>query len=321
MGWSFHGADISHYQYDYAPVDFVTLEANSQGYFATKATQRHNYIDPTMARSRTSAFSVGFRWVALYHWLSPTSEASVLSQIANWERAVGPLGIGECFMLDVEQQNVNGAITEPDAYEALDRVQQVIQRPGICYTGLSVAGGAIWRSERIRALGTAMHLAAYMTQERLALKLKAAGVQDLPMHLNQYSSDGPVPGVTGRCDMNQVNDAAILDRVSGYTTNNQGDDDMRLVQVTGDPAVILLAGLDATWIQGDSTGLVAALGPIVQVPRSTFKAFYLDGADPITSGVSPTSIADFKGRRPATGGGAAPTKFNIPSVPGVATAI
>lgn len=76
-------------------------------------------------------------------------------------------------------------------------------------------------------------------------------------------------------------------------------DIMKLVQVPGDAAVILLAGLDATWVQGDSSGLVAAFGPVVPVNRATLKAFYLDGPEPSYPGPGPTTLADFKGRRPA----------------------
>lgn len=223
--WTFDGADVSHYQ---DPIDFDALAAGSHGYFATKATQRHNYIDPTLARNRGEALRTNFRARGLYHWQSPSAEASILSQVANWERAVGSLQLGEYFMLDSEQW----LVTEPEAYDTLSRVEEYTQRPSGLYTGIHVDGGRIYTSARIRMSEFGprfIHLAAYMTPERLASEKARLGLTDFEDHGNQFGSSGTlpngqhVPGIlpTQRCDMNQINNWTVLDACCGYSTNTQ----------------------------------------------------------------------------------------------------
>lgn len=322
--WRFDGADVAHYQDEAgALINWDMLHGGSAGDMAaTKLTQRNNYLDPTAARHRSEMQRVGFRRRGCYHWLSPVSEASVASQVTHYLNWLGVIGLGDFIMLDAEQ----AGITEPDAYEWVDRVMQARQRNVAVYGGISTGGGLIWRSQRLRDLGCCMWLAAYgFTPETLRAKLVASHA-DLPMHVTQYASSGPAPGVTGRCDLNQIHNFAVLDACCGYTSNSQ-EDDMKLVQTRMpngalDPAVILLAGLDATWVQGSSSGLVACFGAIVEVPRSDLKAFYLDGTEPAVGapGVSTLTLADFKGRRPAQAAVVAnmPTKVTISSVPGVA---
>lgn len=234
MTWRFGGADVAHYQDEAgALIDFDALRAGSlDSYFATKATQRNNYLDPTMARHRAEAHRVGFRYTSLYHWQSPVAEASIESQAKFWIAKVGRLAQGEAFMSDSEQFG----ITEPETYQLLNLIEDFTQQPSIVYLGIFTDSGKIYRSDRIRNSRFGLrgiHLAAYMTQAQLAAKKASLGLTAFEDMANQFGSSGVlpdgshVPGVKGRCDMNQINNLAVFDACHGYSTQPQpqsGDD-------------------------------------------------------------------------------------------------
>lgn len=200
------GIDVSHHQHDVAPIDFDRVRAIPTDWCATKATQSTTYRDPTFTRHWAEMQRVGFRWRLAYHWLSPSTDpvAQAIHFLKTWDRTGGA-------MLDAEE----AGITVDKCVAWLQQVEAVTRRPCSVYTGIYVAAGTIWRSPRIRegAYGPRpMHLAAYTTPARLVSLLQGAGVAQLAVHAWQYSSDGPVPGVTGRCDMNQILDRAIYDK-------------------------------------------------------------------------------------------------------------
>jgi Glycosyl hydrolases family 25 len=227
MTWSLDGFDISHYQNEPLPIDFDQAKAGGMDWCATKATQRHNYQDPTLNLHRSEMARVAFRTRMLYHWQSPTSEASIGSQCKRWLNSTGGLEYGEAFMVDAEQTG----ITEPETYELLSTIEDTTHRPGVRYFGVFTAGGTLVRSERLKwsIYGyRPLILAAYVTQARLAQILAQQGLTGLQIDANQFSSNGPVPGVNKsgpvRCDMDQVNDWSAFDLACGLL--HTGDDEM-----------------------------------------------------------------------------------------------
>lgn len=236
MTWRFGGADLSHYQDEAGGlINWDVLKAGSlDDYAATKATQRHNYVDPTFIRHRENMRRCKFRRRPLYHWQSPTSEASIAAQVALIKKTIGTLEVGEAFMADSEQTG----ITEPETFELVTSVEEFTHRPSILYFGIYTAGGALVRSERLRTSKFGrrpIHIAAYVSEAILLAKLKAAGLQGLKIDANQWGSSGilpnmtHVPGVVGRCDMNQLNDFAAFDIACGYgETTTVGDYDMKV---------------------------------------------------------------------------------------------
>lgn len=199
---TFEGADISHYQNEAGPINWQVLKNASVGnYFACKATQRAGYLDPYFKINREQSQAVGFQFRLFYHWLSPTTEAAIISQVDHFLSKVGHLDKGEGWMLDAEQ---NG-ITASNAIEFCDRVEQKLQRPGAVYTGAYVAG--LWTNTTLFNGKRARHLAAYTTEAKAK---QLPGVAQFPWDFWQYSSNGPVPGIVGRCDMNRIDNNAIL---------------------------------------------------------------------------------------------------------------
>lgn len=207
----FDGADISHHQHDAGPVDEATLFAASNGWFAFKLTQSTKYRDPTAQRSRLAARKAKVRNVGLYHWLSSTTDPE--EQAWWYLKNIGGdrLTEHEFAMCDTEEAGV----TVDKNLGFMEAVEKREKRSCADYTGGFVAGGTIWRDPRIREgkYGPRpMILAAYTTEARAK---QVSDFARFPWSSWQYSSNGPVPGITGRCDMNRVDDFAIYDLASG----------------------------------------------------------------------------------------------------------
>lgn len=209
------GADLSHHQDDAGPIDWPTLR-NATWWCATKATQGLDYVDPTFHAHRAQMAAQGFIHALYYHWLSSTSDPRL--QAEHFLATVGHLEPGEGAMLDAEETGISVAKCQLwcETVEAINR------RPGSIYTGAYVAGGTIWQSSLLRRSlfgPRAMHLAAYTTE---AKAMALPGVGTYPPDAWQYSSNGPVPGVTGRCDMNRIDNRSAFDRVCGLDRPTNG---------------------------------------------------------------------------------------------------
>ena len=204
------GPDCSHYQPDAGPVDLSVTRATPTTFIAWKATQSTLYIDPTYAEYRALAKLLGFSWTLSYHWLSSISDP--IQQADHYLQTIQAFGPSEGVMLDAEEAGT----TVEKCLAWLERVESVTHRPSAVYTGIYVSGGTIYADPRIRSsvYGPRMvHLAAYVSPANLYARLSAKGLLELPIDAWQWSSNGPVPGITGRCDMNSVLNPAGLSTI------------------------------------------------------------------------------------------------------------
>jgi GH25 family lysozyme M1 (1,4-beta-N-acetylmuramidase) len=202
------GIDISHHQPDAGPMDLtVTHNAIVGGAFGTvigiKATQSTSYTDPTFASSRNAAHVAGFDSILPYHWLSSTTDP--VKQARHFLEVVGDWRDFEGVMLDDEEAGVTEDMSLAWLAE-IDRELGPTTEIGV-YTGAYVAGGRIYQSTRIFNGRRARWLAAYTSEAKMRA---LPGVAQFPPDMWQFSSGGPVPGVTGRCDMNRVDNFALL---------------------------------------------------------------------------------------------------------------
>lgn len=233
------GIDIAHYQWDQGPVDLGTVAAIPTFWLATKATQSTTYVDPTFAKARTAAHAAGFTHVGLYHWLSSITDP--VMQADHFLDSIGTLRPGEFAMLDAEERG----ITADGCVAFCERVEQVTRRPVVVYSGLYVSGGIIWRSTPLRASQYGPRpfiVAAYVTAENLEARMRATGsLPNFVYQAWQYSSNGPVAGIVGRCDMDMVVDRAAFDLACGITVPQPSGDDMqiRLLVLTDSDAQFL----------------------------------------------------------------------------------
>lgn len=207
----FDGPDISHWQADAGPINWPLLRS-SAWWIATKATQSVSYVDPTFRLHRIRMGTFGHR--LFYHWLSSTTSPE--GQADHFVRTVGATIEGDGFMVDAEEAGVT--VDKVLRFARRVEAHPWWQRPGTIYTGAYVAGGTIWQSTTVRhsVYGPRpMHLAAYTSEARAR---SLPGVHAYPWQAWQYSSNGPVPGVVGRCDMNRVDDRGSYDLACGYTS-------------------------------------------------------------------------------------------------------
>lgn len=195
------GPDCSHWQSDAGHLDLSVTRAVPTHFLGWKATQSTGYIDPSFNTFRGIASALKFNWVLPYHWLSSTTDP--VAQADHYLAVVGTFRPCEGAMLDAEE----AGITVEKCLAWLERVEAVTHRPSSVYTGIYVAGGSIWKDARIRSSKYGprmMHLAAYVSSDNLVARLTKLGLIELPIDAWQWSSNGPVPGITGRCDMNAV---------------------------------------------------------------------------------------------------------------------
>lgn len=216
------GHDGSHHQFDAGPVDLDVL-ASVTWIIWWKATQSTSYVDPTFARVwvQRRKFVVS----SAYHWLSSTTDPE--KQADHFIRAIeaqGGLGPGSGVMGDFEE----GGITVPWCVGFKRPVEKYFKRPLQNYSGLYVAGGSIWNSDELRESPygpfAPMHLAAYISEARLRDIMLARKAK--PYHAWQYSSDGPVPGITGRADMNGRINRLMYEQAARVPSKPEEDDEM-----------------------------------------------------------------------------------------------
>lgn len=203
------GPDVSHYQYDYGEINWATVLGIPTFWAATKLTQSIKYLDPTAAKSRARMKQ---KYRGLYHWVSSTTNPE--DQAAWFAANVGTLAKGEFLMLDCEEAGV----TVDMVLRVARALEKIYGRPVAIYTGAYVAGGTIWQSTAVRnsAYGPRPMILAAYTNEAHAKDVCKYG--SYPWHSWQYSSNGPVAGIVGRCDMNRVDDTSVYDRACGLDT-------------------------------------------------------------------------------------------------------
>jgi GH25 family lysozyme M1 (1,4-beta-N-acetylmuramidase) len=211
------GIDTSHYQWDAGPVNLATVRSIPTNWYACKGTQSLSYVDPTMARSVALAESAGFRHRLIYGWISGTTDP--VAQARFYTRTVGALIPGWGPMLDAEEKGTTEAKCLAWCETVEDALFQMtgIPRPVTVYTGLYTAGSTIWRSRALRQSRFGPRpfiVAAYVSESNLNTRVAAVG-GGMAWQAWQFSSNGPVPGITGRCDMNRVDDVAAFDRACG----------------------------------------------------------------------------------------------------------
>lgn len=164
------GVDVARYQrfVDHAAVAVAGVE-----WWAHKATRNTDHVDGFHLRNRYGAELAPFRARLVYHYLDPGNVAAQ----AEWFLGHTDTYRGGWWrpMLDAEQ----AGITEAECVEWCDRVEQAWGMAVAIYTGVYVAGGSIWRSERLfePTLGRARILAAYMSEAEMRSMCAANGGQ------------------------------------------------------------------------------------------------------------------------------------------------
>lgn len=200
------GIDVSRYQ---GNVDWYAVRAScatpDMALAAWKVTQGTHTLDPTAATNRTGAAAAGFRWRFGYHWLSANTDA--VAQADWFLSQFWPMADGEGVILDCEE----AGITVGQVVAWCERVEAVTGRPVAIYTGVHVAGGAIWNSAAIFGSGKRIRwVAAYVSETKVRQACEPYGFDCW-----QWSSSATVPGVSGRCDVNLIEHPIMCNLATG----------------------------------------------------------------------------------------------------------
>lgn len=188
------GIDVSHHQ---GNIDWLMAAESGIQFAYIKATEGVGYIDPAFRRNATGAPAVGLK-VGFYHYARPETGNSPVQEAESFASAVNGLKSDLPHVLDLEDDKdhkvsaLGAAFLTNWAYEWLAEVRKRTGHKVMLYTG-----GSFARSYCGSKLA------------EFPLWIAHYGV-DTPMANNtwrkwsmfQYASDGKVPGISGKVDMN-----------------------------------------------------------------------------------------------------------------------
>lgn len=195
------GIDVAHWQ---GAIDWASVPPPVQ--WVAVQGLKGDRPDPWMATNRLGMVGRSVRLVYGY----PTgpndpdapSVRSWADQAATFAATVAPLDPAEGIMLDAESAD----ITEAKVLDWLDVAEAALGRRCSVYSGRYVAGGTVWNSPRIFD-GTRPRIFAAYTSEADAWGLAAPH----GWAVWQHSGTGAMAGVSGPCDLDQVDDWAAFE--------------------------------------------------------------------------------------------------------------
>lgn len=197
------GADTSHYQAAQG-MNLKAARAAGLTWWAHKVSQSTNYLDPTWHATSLAMQLAGFPMMLGYHWLSQTTDPV---KQADWTlRCMGDLARVMRVMGDCEEQGLT--VEWCTAY--YEQIEATTHKASAHYTGAFVGHGTIFGDPGLRQCEYGIRptvLAAYCSRTRMQ---SLPNVARIGMQAWQFNSNGPVPGVVGRCDMDEISDAAAF---------------------------------------------------------------------------------------------------------------
>jgi GH25 family lysozyme M1 (1,4-beta-N-acetylmuramidase) len=195
------GIDVSHWQ---GTIDWAKVAGAGKRFAIIKATDSTDYVDPMYATNHAQAKANGI-WTGAYHFARPDATANDAAIEAAWFVAHANLGAGDLIpALDLE---VSGglSITGLQAW-VMAFVGEVTAQTGV--RPMIYTSPAFWK--KYMGDTTALADAGYKT-----LWVAHWGVSAPTVPANnwggngwtfwQYTSDGTVPGITGRVDLDRYN--------------------------------------------------------------------------------------------------------------------
>jgi GH25 family lysozyme M1 (1,4-beta-N-acetylmuramidase) len=190
--------DISNHQ---GAVDFAKVKASGMRAIICKATEGTTFVDPWFYRNWAGIKSAGLIRGA-YHFGRPKFVAT--AQAEHFVRTVGPLMGGDLpYALDIEVDDGQGpAAIEVWVGAFVRRMVELTGRKPIIYTGPGFWNGKV----RSKLFGSHPLWVAHYTT-RPAPQIPTGWDR---WHIWQHSSDGTVPGIKGRVDVNRVEEGVLL---------------------------------------------------------------------------------------------------------------
>ena len=196
------GIDISHWQ---GTINWTKVAASGKRFAYMKATESTSYVDPTYVSNRQQAQAAGL-FVGAYHFGQPSTTAGDASAEADHFVDTAVPAVGDLLpVLDLERTgNLSQAALTAWVKEYLERVYQRTAVRAVIYCSPN-----FWRTY----LGDTTWFAANGYDILWVAHWTAAPAPSVPggawgghgWTFWQYTSDGTVPGISGRVDLNRYN--------------------------------------------------------------------------------------------------------------------
>lgn len=196
------GIDISHWQ---GTINWTTVAAAGKRFAFMKASESTDYVDPTYVTNRSQARTAGL-YVGAYHFAMPTAVVGNGIAQADWFLAKATPASGDLLpVLDLEQ---SGSLT-PAALTVWvkDYVGRIYERLGV--RTVIYVSPSFWRNYMADTTWFALNgyeilWIAHWTS-LTSPSVPGANWAGKGWTFWQYTSDGTVPGISGRVDLNRYN--------------------------------------------------------------------------------------------------------------------
>jgi lysozyme len=196
------GIDVSHWQ---NTIDWTKVAASGKKFAYIKASESTDFVDPLYVQNRTQARAAGL-YVGAYHFAQPSTTAGDAVAEADHFLAVATPAKGDLLpVLDLERSNglSSSALTAwVQAY-----MGEILQRTGV--HGVIYVSPSFWKTY----LGDTTWFALNGFDVLWVAHWTSATSPTVPggnwggdgWTFWQYTSDGVVPGISGRVDLNRYN--------------------------------------------------------------------------------------------------------------------
>lgn len=210
------GIDVSHHQ---GAIDWRQVAGHGARFAFLKATEGLHYVDKRFATNAAGAHAAGLK-VGAYHFARPgTVDGDAEHQARHLAATIAPHHLDLAPVLDIES-TVATVDTDRWALDFLAELEHLTGRRPLLYT---YAPFATQHLHDPALAGYQLWIAAYRATPPLAPRPWRSWA------IWQRTSNGTVPGIDGRVDLNVLADTLTLDDITGITTPTppQEDDDMR----------------------------------------------------------------------------------------------
>ena len=193
------GIDVSHWQ---DTIDWVRVAAAGKRYAFMKASEGRNYVDPTYVTNRTQANVNGLR-IGAYHFAKP--DTGVDDAILEADHFIATAAWADGDLLPVLDLEVTGGLTSTQlrAWVAafLDRVYIRTGERAMIYTSPKFWQNKLGDTQQFALAGHPLWI-AHWTTAPLPL-VPATEWAGNSWSFWQITSDGSVPGISGRVDLDR----------------------------------------------------------------------------------------------------------------------
>jgi lysozyme len=196
------GIDASHWQ---DTIDWTRVAAAGKKFAFLKATEDTWYVDPTYPTNRAQAKAAGLK-VGAYHFAQPNTDVgSATAQADHFLTYAGPVSGELRPVIDLER---TGGMSDPQLIAWVrEYLQRIYDRTGV--RAIIYCSPNFWRTNMSDTTWFAQNgydvlWVAHWTTATTP-SLPATGWSSRGWTFWQYTSDGSVPGIQGRVDLNRFN--------------------------------------------------------------------------------------------------------------------